>query len=297
MEQDKLNLIVELKKHLEMNTNDILVKLRLSSITGYYQVFRVNINLHLHDPKTECSELFNQISEQMTKSTRHVSIYRNKSSNKKRTKNMPIYNHLGQAIGVKKVEIDDSEQINSPKNNDQNNPKRSKSTKTKDNFNLFKKSKNDKPINRFKKDSGINLEHNIFDPNFEGSKDLYNTKSQNNGPVSMNKNPILSNHINKSKLDKNRKSILFIKNEEELKKYRNIFNKQNKITVNLEKKDLDKADNQIPFDFELEMNFDCANENVLKWEQKWIEIEKSRIYIVKKLNQDESLGNYMLNGY
>lgn len=119
LQPDKLDLKVILKEEFNLSTNDLFIRLKVPSITGYQNLFRLNVNLYLPKLKFENSiSVENENNIRMNKSTKSINVSprnSNLSGNKlKKSKSRHILNDIGQIIGIEKN--DKPNQSNSEKN-------------------------------------------------------------------------------------------------------------------------------------------------------------------------------------
>ena len=274
---EKLDLKVYFQNGLEFKTNDLYVTLQMGSLTGFYSIFRLNVNLFMAQPMKETLDYFHEgiqpirsdikiipeiplddeLKEQkqeLKKSFEIISkeeeLKRKSMATFKRSKSKHIINQYGQVVG--KEPINDKQTTNIDTN--------SKKVKTK------KKSEHT---------------HNIFDPEDsmeENMNDLYGTKKT--FEVKHVKHPVLSNKT----ISKKPKQFSDI-----------IFNKKTTMKLSFSKFDVDKAQETIPDDFEIVFNFRCMEENK-QWTFEWEQLEQLRNQIIEKLQNNPDLGNIMING-
>ena len=253
----------------------------MGSLTGFYSIFRLNVNLFIDNPMHESSFLFNKseipirsdikikkkvlkptikpkpvekVIEQKEEIDENEELKRKSIANFKRSKSKHIINQYGQVVGK---ESDPSETLKNKK--------------------IVKpKSKSD-----IKKSGKQELAHNIFAPEdtFDDYiDDLYGTE-----------NTFELKHVSypKPKDDQKKQEV------EEIQ----LPDIACKTTMKLDftKQDVDKPYEKIPNDFEIVFNFRCTQVNK-QWEFEWEELEVLRNEIIKKLQENPELGNLMING-
>ena len=266
---------------LEFKTNDLYVTLQMGSLTGFYSIFRLNVNLFMDQPMKETPEYFEngvrplrsdvivkpelplvavkfeedlkETKQELEKSQEKISeedLKRKSMANFKRSKSRHIINQYGQIVGKE------------PMNEEE---------KAKNNSRILEKSK--------KKKTNTELAHNIFDPEDsmeQNMDDLYGTKKT--FEVKHVKHPVLGSKPISQK-----------------PKSKTTFTKKTTMKLTFSKFDVDKAQERIPEDFEIVFNFRCMEENK-KWSFEWGELEELRNKIIKKLESNPELGKIMING-
>ena len=266
---------------LEFKTNDLYVTLQMGSLTGFYSIFRLNVNLFMDQPMKETPEYFEngvrplrsdvivkpelplvavkfeedlkETKQELKKSQEKISeedLKRKSMANFKRSKSRHIINQYGQIVGKE------------PMNEEE---------KAKNNSRILEKSK--------KKKTNTELAHNIFDPEDsmeQNMDDLYGTKKT--FEVKHVKHPVLGSKPISQK-----------------PKSKTTFTKKTTMKLTFSKFDVDKAQERIPEDFEIVFNFRCMEENK-KWSFEWGELEELRNKIIKKLESNPELGKIMING-
>lgn len=262
------------------------VSLQMGSLTGFYSIFRLNVNLFLDQPMDETIEYFRNDprpvrsdikkkpklpeildikekkeekieEEKIEQEPDNEDLKRKSIANFKRSKSKHIINQYGQIVG--KEPMNEEEKL-------LNNSK------------ILEKSKKKPQTKR----ESENLAHNIFDPDesIEPSMDdLYGTEKT--FEVKHIKHPVLSNRCVSKKLTKQPLDLP--------------VEKKSTMKLTFSKFDVDKAQPNIPDDFEIIFNFRCLEDNK-QWISEWEELEQLRNQIIKKLETQPDLGRTMLNG-
>ena len=303
----KLDLKVYFKNGLKFSTNDLFVKLKMSTMTGYTGLFHLNVNLFLDYPMREPDNLFqsNLRKSRMFKSARTIkkvstSQLEINRSKFKRSKSKHIINQFGQVVGI---DHDDDEE---PKEVSLEEAKSSTSKIKK--YNLFDNRKSDannihnssnkKPENNNNLSNLVGSElyevHDIYNPkktslNEADLADLYKTDKQaNDNDETTPRHSLLKNAFLKPKFNRDLDSkIKNLKSE--------IFMDKSTMKLVYTREDLDKPHYKVPDDFELVFNFKCLAVNKV-WEKEWLELEELREYVFRRLRKDPKLGEYMCDG-
>jgi hypothetical protein len=281
--KEKLDLKVYFDKGLQFKTNDLYVILQMGSLTGFYSIFRLNVNLFLDYPMLESSYLFGKskipIRSDLMKKKKPMKIVqkpkevqpiekkpepinenealKRKSIAKfKRSKSKHIINQYGQIVGKEPNMKKKPEKI-------EQQPK-------------------PKAKSQFKQKPKQEFSHNIFDPN-ESLDDhidnLYGTE-----------NTFEVKHVSHPLLHKKPKTE---DNVDDLQLPEIASKTTMKLTFR--KSDVDKANVKIPDDFEIIFNFRCT-EIHKQWAFEWEELEVLRNQIIKQLQETPNLGKIMING-
>lgn len=276
--------------HLE--TNDLYVILQMGSMTGFYSVFRLNVNLFLDYPMDESSPLFanakKPVRSDLKKEVKQIlpkqvalepkdaeeekvidekeEIKKKSILKFKRSKSRHIINQYGQIVGMEPMTDEEK------KKNNEKIRMNSKIKKVKINAPEKKRPKT-KSV-RKKADS-----YNIFAPGDSSSEDDYETLygTERTFEVKHVSHPALS--------------------VEPLKKTPKLSKKIKKTTMRLSfpRHELDKAYYKLPKDFEIVFHFRCLEEKA-EWVQEWEELENLRNEVIAKIEKSPDAGRIMING-
>lgn len=289
--KEKLDLKVYFDNGLDFKTNDLYVILQMGSLTGFYSIFRLNVNLFVDYPMQEDSQLFRNTtgpvrSDKQTepvepepkpepavpdkqdepakekpeekKQKEHEDLKRKSIATFKRSKSKHIINQYGQIVGIEKMSDEE---------------------KLKSNRRIRGPDAEPKPKSQTRSDQ---LAHNIFHPNESSQsymEDLYGTE-----------HTFDVKHVKHAPLN----TVKHVKRETDADV---LPQKERKTTmrVGFSRRDVDKAHAKIPTDFEIIFNFRCLEESP-KWLSEWAELEHLRNEIIRKLESKPDKGYVMING-
>ena len=272
-EKENLDLKIYFENGLQFKTNDLYVIMQMGSLTGFYSIFRLNINLFLDYPKLETSPLFKNskgplrsdinLKKPMFKKPSKETpseppedpqedLKKKSIASFKRSKSKHIINQYGQIVGVEPMSKDEKKE---------NNEK----IRRKSNMRLKKSAK-----------SEVHM-HNIFHPedSMDEIEDLYGTE-----------NTFEVKHVKHSGIGN-----LGISEEGDLPE----IAKKTTMRLTFSKADVDKANQKIPEDFEIIFKMRCVQENK-NWSFEWSQLEDLRNELIRKLQENPQLGRVMLNG-